>query len=150
LHLSDLVIHLTGVASTRIMRAGTGDWLHCAMAPEYGGPGGAFSSTDLLAAALGSCIATNLAPVADRHGVPLDALIVRVRKELGQQPRRVTRLDVEIQSDRWLSPDLVARLRRAAASCTVSRSLRADLVHPVHFNIPAAADGPDSAAERSP
>jgi uncharacterized OsmC-like protein len=139
--VADLVIQITGVASTRILHARTGESVLCAMAPEYGGPGGAFSSTDLLAAALGSCIATNVAPVAARHGVPLEALEVRVRKELGQQPRRITRLDVEIRSSQWLSPDLVDRLRRAAASCTVSRSLRTDLVQPITFVIPAAPDG---------
>ncbi len=103
------------------------------MAPEYGGPGGAFSSTDLLAAALGSCIATNLGPVAERHGIPLDSFEIRVEKALGQQPKRVTRLNVEVRCATPLSPDMLGRLQRAAESCTVSRSLHADMEHGITF-----------------
>ena len=103
------------------------------MAPEYGGPGGAFSSTDLLAAALGSCIATNIGPVAERHGIPLDTFEIHVEKTLGQQPKWVTRLAVEVRCGTPLSPDMLARLQRAAESCTVSRSLRPDMDHKIVF-----------------
>jgi putative redox protein len=126
-----------------MLHARSGATMNSAMAPEYGGPGGAFSSTDLLAAALGSCIATSLGSVAERHGIPLDSLQLVVRKELGHQPRRVTRLAVDVLCDRPLNSDLIARLERAAESCTVSRSLHPDLDVPIRF-VPATPVTPDA------
>ncbi|MGH7467003.1 MAG: OsmC family protein [Longimicrobiales bacterium] len=145
--MSDLIVSLTAATATRILHARSGAVIESAMAPEFGGPGGAFSSTDLLAAALGSCIATSLGPVAERHGIPLDSLQLVVRKELGQQPRRVTRLVIEVRCTRPISGDVLARLERATESCTVSRSLHPDLDVPICFVLPDTPVTPDPPVE---
>ena len=46
------------------------------------GKGEAFSPTDLTAVALGSCIATTMAMVAERHQVELKGMKVAVEKEM--------------------------------------------------------------------
>ncbi|MGH7459587.1 MAG: OsmC family protein [Longimicrobiales bacterium] len=134
--MPDVIVHLTTATSTRILHARSGTSIESAMAKEYGGAGGAFSSTDLLAAALGSCIATNIGPVADRHGIPLDAFELSVEKELSPQPKRVIRLDVEIRCRAQVSPGVQARLARAAESCTVLRSLDPAMQHSIRFTCP--------------
>ena len=61
------------------------------------GRGQAFSPTDLVGAALGTCMATTMAIVARRKGVELDGTTVEVGKEMsGDAPRRISRLTVRI------------------------------------------------------
>ena len=128
-----MIVELTSPTTTRIAHTHSRAVLETAMAPEYGGPGGAFSSTDLVAAALGSCIATNLGPLAERHGVPLDSIKLAVSKQLTPPPKRIGRLEVTVQVKSPLSAELRARFETAAASCTVHRSLHPDLICTVCF-----------------
>src|SRR5436190_18487821 len=60
------------------------------------GKGEAFSPTDLVATALGTCIATTMAIVAERHQVELKGMTVRVSKEMASDPRRISRLTTEV------------------------------------------------------
>ena len=131
--MADLIVELTGPTTTRIAHAHSSAVLETAMAVEYGGTGGAFSSTDLVAAALGSCIATNLGPLAERHGIPLDAIRLAVRKQLTPPPKRIGRLEVTVRISTPLTADQRARFESAAASCTVHRSLHPDLVCAIRF-----------------
>jgi len=89
--------------------------------------GRSFSATDLLAAALGTCIATNIDRVAVRHAIPLAAIEVAVTKELATRPKRITKLDVLIRIAVPVATGVAARLRRAAESCVVHRSLHPEL-----------------------
>jgi uncharacterized OsmC-like protein len=113
----------------------SGAFVETDLPPEYGGAGRSFSGTDLLAAALGVCIATNIDSVAVRHNVPLDALTIRVKKELAQSPKRVARLEVTISVAADVSPDVLARLERAAASCAVGSSLHPEVAVVVQFDL---------------
>src|SRR4030095_583333 len=60
------------------------------------GKGESFSPTDLVATALGTCIATTMAIVAERHQVELKGMTVRVTKEMASDPRRIGRLTTEV------------------------------------------------------
>ena len=51
------------------------------------GKGESFSPTDLVATALGTCIATTMAIVAERHQVELKGMTVQVTKGNGERPR---------------------------------------------------------------
>lgn len=108
--------------------------------PEFGGPGGGFSSTDLVAAALGACIGTSLAPVAARHGISPGALALRVEKTLSSAPKRIARLTVIVRHPGEVGPLLLRKLERAAAACPVHRSLAADVAVEVRFEV--AESGP--------
>jgi putative redox protein len=93
------------------------------MAPEYGGAGRSFSATDLLAAALGVCVATNIDVVAVRHGISLEAIEIRVQKTLAREPKSITGLRVTIALSTSVPGDVRLRLERAAEHCAVHRSL---------------------------
>ncbi|MDQ6809990.1 MAG: OsmC family protein [Verrucomicrobiota bacterium] len=97
------------------------------------GKGEAFSPTDLVAAALGTCMATTMAIVGERKGIKLDGMTVEVTKEMTDNPRRIRRIGVEIHlplpescSDREL-------LERTARHCPVHQSLHPDVQMPVQF-----------------
>src|SRR6188768_950407 len=62
------------------------------------GKGEAFSPTDLVATALGTCMATTMGIFAQRHDIDLRGLRVTVSKEMTKEPpRRIARLDTELQ-----------------------------------------------------
>jgi putative redox protein len=97
------------------------------------GKGESFSPTDLVATALGTCIATTMAIVAERHGVELKGMIVQVSKEMSDAPRRIGRLTTEVRIP--LPADHAQRelLEKTALGCPVHRSLAAEMERPTRF-----------------
>jgi len=101
--------------------------------PVYAGAGSSFSATDLLAAALGVCIATNIDTVAERHGIPLDALLLQVEKTLSTEPKRLQALAVTVASRVVIPGDVLLRFQRAASHCIVHQSLHPDVSVTIRF-----------------
>src|SRR4249920_886198 len=97
------------------------------------GKGEAFSPTDLVATALGTCIATTMAIVAERHGVELKGMTVQVRKEMASDPRRIGRLTTEVHIPLPADHSQRALLEKTALGCPVHRSLAAEMERPTEF-----------------
>ncbi len=97
------------------------------------GKGESFSPTDLVATALGTCIATTMAIVAERHGVELKGMTVEVGKEMADAPRRIGRLTTKVHVP--LPGDHPQRelLEMTALGCPVHRSLAAEMERPTQF-----------------
>ena len=86
------------------------------------------SPTDLVGAALGSCIATVLGIAAEKHSWDLTGLHVEVDKEMSATPpRRVAALHVRVQMPRPLPDEDRRRVEDIAHACPVHRSLHPDL-----------------------
>ena len=99
------------------------------------GRGEAFSPTDLLATALGTCMLTTMAIVAERNKIELKGATVKVVKIMATQPtRRVGEVTVEMRLPPGIAPDQRARLEAAAHACPVSKSLHPDVKIPVTFH----------------
>ena len=95
---------------------------------DNNGRGEAFSPTDLVATALGTCMATILGMVAKRKDIDLAGMTVNVRKFMSEDlPRRIRRLEVDLGVP--LPPDHPAgRMFEAAAhACPVNQSLHPDI-----------------------
>ncbi|MBZ0111885.1 MAG: OsmC family protein [Thermoanaerobaculia bacterium] len=93
------------------------------ISPEYGGGGTSFSSTDLIAVALATCIGSSLSPMALREGIPLEQIRIVIEKTFDTQPKRVSHLAVEVRVPSGLTPTQLTKLTNAARSCSVHRSL---------------------------
>ena len=94
------------------------------------GKGEAFSPTDLLAAATGTCILTTMAIVARRDGIELTNSEVEVSKIMTQTPpRRIARLEINLKmkSTIVLSSEQIKKLENTAHKCPVSLSLHPDV-----------------------
>lgn len=100
---------------------------------RYGGLGRSFSSTDLLAAALGTCVASDIEPIALRHGVPLEEIEIVAEKELRTAPKRLDALRLLVTLPAQVTDDVVERLRRASETCVVRRSLASEVEVVVSF-----------------
>ena len=123
----------TGQLKTEMTHGPSGVVLRTAAPVDNQGDGSSFSPTDLVAAALASCMVTTLAIVAERDGVDLSGVSFRVEKHMAGEPRRIARLPVEIHLPAGLPPAERTKLERAAQTCPVHRSLGADVEHDVRF-----------------
>jgi uncharacterized OsmC-like protein len=102
---------------------------------DNGGKGSAFSPTDLVATALGTCMVTIMGMFAERHGIDLTGTEVSVAKEMLQEPvRRIRRLTVEITVPLPATHPQKSALEKAALACPVHESLHPDVEIPVHFH----------------
>ncbi len=102
----------------------SGDSLATDAPVDNNGLGGAFSPTDLVATALGTCMATVMGIVARQKEISLEGMRLSVRKGMsGDSPRRISRLEVEV--DMPVPEDHPASkvLQGAALGCPVHHSI---------------------------
>ncbi|MFN2428029.1 MAG: OsmC family protein [Candidatus Binatia bacterium] len=98
------------------------------------GRGESFSPTDLVATALGTCMATIMGIVADRHGWNIDGTLMSIEKEMTSDgPRRIHRLSVVIDSPAALDEAARRTLEDAAHTCPVRLSILPAIDVPVEF-----------------
>ena|SRR3989338_8942257 len=93
---------------------------------DNGGRGEAFSPTDLVATALGTCVLTIMGLAAEKRGLELAGTTVRVVKEMATSPtRRIGRLSVLVIFPKGLKLSGADRavLEKAVQSCPVRQSL---------------------------
>ena len=101
------------------------------------GRGEAFSPTDLVAAALGSCMLTVMGIAAARQNIDLKGTTVDVSKEMITSPeRRIGAITVNIHMAPGIPQDKRSMLEAAAHSCPVHKSLHPDVQTPVQFIYP--------------
>lgn len=101
---------------------------------DNNGKGEAFSPTDLVGAATGSCMLTVMAIAAERDGVDLKNSRVTVEKEMHASPRRISKLTVVLHLPQSVPHDYRAKLESIANNCPVKLSLHPDLQMPVAFH----------------
>jgi uncharacterized OsmC-like protein len=112
----------------------SGQIVHTDAPVDNHGRGESFSPTDLVATALGSCMATIMGIVAQRHEIDLSGLQIEVTKEMSiDTPRRIASLATTFRIP--LPPDHPQRLllENAALTCPVHQSLHPEVAKPVDF-----------------
>jgi putative redox protein len=98
------------------------------------GKGEAFSPTDLVATALGTCMSTIMAMKADSLGLDLRGMTVSVKKEMSKDgPRRIVGLPSEVHIPLPANSPERGALEQAALNCPVHKSLPAEIVRPTKF-----------------
>jgi putative redox protein len=99
------------------------------------GKGEAFSPTDLVGAALGSCMLTVMGIFARNHGIEMTGASASVEKEMATSgTRRIARLTVVIAMPSGIGAEDRKRLENAAYTCPVHKSLHPDIDMPIIFN----------------
>lgn len=101
------------------------------------GKGAAFSPTDLLAAALGSCILTVMGIAARAHKINIDGAKAHVEKDMVTTPvRRVGKITVDLQMPAGITESQRQTLERVAHTCPVHRSLSPEVEVTIAINYP--------------
>lgn len=125
-----------GGLKMRLHHRPSGREMETAAPVDNRGDGSSFSPTDLVAAALGSCMVTTMAIVAEREGIPFGEAAFRVEKHMRADPRRIDSLPVRITMPAGLSAAQREILEQAARSCPVERSLLPEVRREVEFSYP--------------
>jgi uncharacterized OsmC-like protein len=98
------------------------------------GKGEAFSPTDLVATALGTCMSTIMGMKADELGVDLRGMTVSVQKEMSKDaPRRIVGLPSEVHIPLPPNSPHRAALEQVALNCPVHKSLPPEINRPTKF-----------------
>lgn len=97
------------------------------------GEGTSFSPTDLVASALGSCMMTIMAILAERGGFDLTGAHFFVDKSMNAAPRRIAALPIVFHLPKVLSSEQKLKLERAADLCPVKQSLLPDIAVTVQY-----------------
>jgi putative redox protein len=98
------------------------------------GKGEKFSPTDLVGAALASCVLTTMAIVAERDGISFAGAKATIEKNMIDKPRRIGSLVMQITMPKDLSPEHRRKLEETAKHCPVHRSLHPDMQLPMSFS----------------
>jgi putative redox protein len=103
--------------------------------PDNNGKGASFSPTDLLATALASCVMIIYSIYCERHSIDLSGAYIEVKKTMGDNPRRVAKLDLDIFLPLPLQAKGEDLWHRMALTCPVHKSLDPNLQvkHTLYF-----------------
>jgi len=105
---------------------------------DNNGKGEAFSPTDLVGAALASCMLTIMGIYAQRQNIELKGASGRIVKEMVTTPeRRIGKLTVELKLPASVPQEHRAALEKAALACPVHKSLHPDVQKVVTFSYDA-------------
>jgi len=88
-----------------------------------GGEDSAPSPTELISAALGSCIALYVHQFCVSRGLPHDGMRVEVTPQYVANPSRIASLSVRVWLPGELSPHTIMMLERVVQSCPVHNTL---------------------------
>lgn len=100
---------------------------------DNGGEGKSFSPTDLVAAAFGSCVMTTIAIVAERGGLSVAGMRMRIEKIMNPDPRQIAELPLVVHLPANLEIYDRQKLERAALSCPVHKSMGHEVRMPIQF-----------------
>lgn len=102
---------------------------------DNNGKGETFSPTDLVAAALTSCMITIMGIEAAKMGIELKDLTAETEKVMSASPRKISKIRVSIN---WDNPtgtlEQQKELKEKAVKCPVALSLSNSLVQDIRFN----------------
>lgn len=103
---------------------------------DNNGKGEAFSPTDLVATALGSCMLTIMDMTANTHGFSLDHITVRTTKIMASNPRRIAEIvmDFDFNKEYPYTSKQKVILENAAKYCPVAKSIHPDIKVVTSFN----------------
>ena len=98
------------------------------------GKGEAFSPTDLVATALGSCMLTIIGIKARDHQFNIDGITTNVTKIMSAQPRRISEIIVEFDFlEKYTEKEKII-IENSAKSCPVALSLSEKIKQTLIFN----------------
>ena len=123
-----------GNLRTEATHAASGNVIQTDAPTDNHGRGEAFSPTDLVSTALGSCMMTVMGIVADRHHLNLvDSTFAVMKHMSAEAPRRIAQIDVTFTLPATLTATERTVLERAAHTCPVSLSLHPDVRQNIVF-----------------
>ena len=101
---------------------------------DNNGKGEAFSPTDTVATGLASCMITMMGIKAASLNISLEGTTAQVTKTMDVNPRRISRIDVEIDVPTKMSEKFQKIIKNTANTCPVLYSLHPDIEKEIVFH----------------
>jgi uncharacterized OsmC-like protein len=101
---------------------------------DNNGKGEAFSPTDLVANALGSCMMTLMAIKSNDLNIDLTDTTIEVTKIMQAEPRRISKIVIVLNMSISVDEKNKTILERAAMTCPVFLSLHPEIEKNITFN----------------
>lgn len=101
---------------------------------DNNGKGESFSPTDLVAAALGSCMLTIIAIRANSKNINIGNPTYEIKKHMGSSPRKISVIEVNINFFQSFSEDQKSYLEKEAKNCPVALSIDSSIEQRITFN----------------
>ena len=132
--MSTATARYAGHLRTEATHTASGNVIQTDAPTDNHGRGEAFSPTDLVSTALGSCMMTVMGIVAARHELNLVDTHFEVQKHMSPDaPRRIAQIDLTFRLPAALSASERTLLERAAKTCPVALSLHPEVQQNVTF-----------------
>ena len=123
-----MIVGYTGQLHCELTHEPSGSRIETDAPKDNMGRGERFSPTDLVGAALASCVLTTMGIVAQRDGVNIEGAQAAVQKEMVSQPtRRIGALPVQVTLPAALPAEYRKKMENAALACPVKKSLHPDV-----------------------
>lgn len=130
-----MAVSYQGDLHTEALHEPSGTHIETDAPKDNEGRGERFSPTDLVGAALGSCMLTVMGIVARRHAWEMTGARAAVEKEMVAAPiRRISRLGLRIAMPAGIPETARPVLERAARTCPVHQSLHPDVKIDLQFD----------------
>lgn len=100
---------------------------------EFTGKGEALSPTDMLTAALASCMLTVMGIAGKKLGIDLNGTRAEASYELAKPPSRIEKINIRIAVPGDPAPEKRAALEQAARNCPVYNSLNPLITKEIAF-----------------
>jgi uncharacterized OsmC-like protein len=97
------------------------------------GKGEAFSPTDLVATAIGSCMLTIMGIKADEMNINIEEATAEVEKIMGTEPRRIAQVNILINVPISTDEKTKKILEKSAMTCPVDKSISETMIRDVKF-----------------
>ena len=97
------------------------------------GLGEAFSPTDMVCSALASCILTIMAIAVEKHHIDIKETTAIVKKTMGNSPRRIAKIDIDLTFPKQYDSKTKTILERAAYNCPVHHTLSESVEKNISF-----------------
>jgi len=124
----------TGGLRCEVVHEPSGSLIRTDAPKDNMGKGELFSPTDMVGAALATCILTTLGIVAQRNGIRFESARAEVEKEMTPVPtRKIASLRVTVRLPPGLSPEHRRKLEAAGHHCPVHKSLHPDVAVSLQF-----------------
>lgn len=124
-----------GSLRTQAIHIKSGNTIISDAPPDNNGKGEAFSPTDLVCAALSSCMMTIMGMLAEREKIDLTGLKSEIVKIMASNPRKIAEIQITFTHENLVATDeQKKKLKHAAETCPVALSLAEGLKQTIVFN----------------
>ena len=131
--MNTLEIKYLGDLRTSSTHLDSGSIINTDAPKDNHGLGEAFSPTDMVCSALASCILTIMAIAVEKHHIDIKETTAIVKKTMGNSPRRIAKIDIDLTFPKQYDSKTKTILERAAYNCPVHHTLSESVEKNISF-----------------